>query len=163
MSESTHNLLVKAEEEHGPKATWQEKWVEDDMFVPYQDGEREDLCLEPDDDGFLRASDCSWLYDDECCAGEFPLRAERKSQLFKPEGTIVWMECNHPGRVYISDRASYDWSNYNGYAPCEITWGLALSLLTSGEGDGPWNLEVCGPLPESCRAEMERYACRRTP
>jgi len=160
MKESTHNLLVKAEEEYGPKATWQEKWVEDDLFVPYQAGEREDLCLEADDDGFLYPADLSWLYyDDGCCDMEIP----RKCQLFKPNSMIVWMECNHPGRIYISDRASYDWSNYNGCAPCEITWSFAMAMITSGNGDGPWNLEVCDPLPESCRVEMETYACRKTP
>lgn len=150
MKGDTDILLDQAEMEYGPKMAWAgwivETGILDDMFAPYDLGEREALCLESADD--------EWDYND--------IEPPQKSRLFVPPGMIVWMECNHPGRVYISDRANKDWSDYNGYAPCEITWELALALLTSGEGHGPWNLEVCGPLPEGCKAEMEEI-CGKMP
>jgi hypothetical protein len=139
MKGNTDILLDQAEAEHGQLVGWW-AWAgtdDDDMFAPYDDLEWEILCPEP-----IKPSKCA---------------------LFTPPGTIIWMECNHPGRVYISDRDNYEWSNYNGYSPYEITWDAALDLITSGEDGEPWNLEVCGPLPEGCKAEMENRVCGREP
>jgi hypothetical protein len=153
-------LLDQAEMEYGPKVAWQEKWVEDSMFVPFQPYEREDLYLESDDDGFLQPAECLFVDRKEDWDGN--TESPRKCQLFIPAGMIVWMECNHPGRIYISGHDQFNWSDFNGYFPCEITWDFAMAMITSGDGDGPWNLEVCGPLDVSCKAEMERV-CVRTP
>jgi hypothetical protein len=69
---------------------------------------------------------------------------------------IIWIESNHPGCVYISGRDMYDWSDYNGYAPHEISWDFAADLISSHDPDmdGPWALSVCEPLPAECVAEM---------
>jgi len=137
MKGDTDILLDRAEMEHGSKAEWFDGWLEADMFVPFDPDEREILCPEP-----IKSSKC---------------------KLFIPAGMIVWMECNHPGRIYISGRDWYNWSDFNGYFPCEVTWDFALAMITSGDGDEPYNLEVCGPLSEECRAEMESRACGREP
>lgn len=157
MNEDTHSLLDKAEDEHGPKGTWRDPWAEDSMFVPYQPGELWDLGLRHDEEGFLTPLEDA--DDDFYEAPEIPSNC----RLFVPDGMIVWMECNHPGRIYISGRDWFEWSDFNGYFPCEVTWDFALSCITSRDGERPWNLEVCGPLPAECRAAMEKIHGKADP
>jgi hypothetical protein len=150
---NTAAIILQAEIEHGPMHAWDERWYEDDMYVPFDRDEIGALGLECDDEGFLRSRgiDLGPETEDDWDDHREP---RRRGTLFVPDGMIVWMETNHPGRVYISGRDFFDWSDYNGYAPAEITRGIAMELIAEGEDGEPWNLEVCGPLPAECVAEM---------
>lgn len=161
---TTRNILVQAEAEHGLEHLWDERWYEDDMYIPLSD-EIYDLDLEHNEWGFLQSCGIDLglereddLDDDDGWDYREP---QRKSSLIVPDGMIVWMECNHPGRVYISGQDCYDWSDYNGYAPYKISWDNAVALITEGEDGEPWNLEICKPLSAECVAEMAEGLARR--
>jgi len=129
----TTAIIAQAEVEHGPMYVWDKPWYMDEPLGEEGQG--------LDEEG-ITISLC-------------------QHELSVPAGMIVWMECNHPGRVYISGRDMYNWSDYNGYDPCVISWDFAVELLSEGEGDGLWTLEICKPLPAECVAEMAKAKMRR--
>ena len=73
-----------------------------------------------------------------------------------PDGWHIWLLCNSPGAIYIGTQDNYDWHDWNGYAPCKVSWDVAFGYLTKDDGlCGKWKLEVCDLLSEKCRNEME--------
>lgn len=151
---NTSSIIAQAESEHGPIHMWDEPWYQDDMYVPFDDGEIAALGLERDEVGFLRSQGIDLPLEIEDWDNYH--EPQRRAALTVPSGTVVWMECNHPGRVYISGRDWFDWSDFNGYMPAEISGAEAMALIAEGEDGEPWNLEVCGPLPAECVAEMAK-------
>jgi hypothetical protein len=185
---STDKILDVAEMEHGPMNEWDEAWYQDDMFVPFQTGEAQDLGLEYDEYGWLDHDyrydypglddyddyadmfngdidpddgDDGWYgdYDRDFDSGDEPEEeiSVREPKIHLPKGTLIWIDCNSPGSVYIGDKLNYDWHNHNGYAATEVTESWALRALAVGDGDGfgRWNLHICGPLSPEMVAEMD--------
>lgn len=105
-----------------------------------------------EDHGRALPHECS---DEECnnCGAceveEFP------HNITVPDGWLLYIDCNHPGTVYVGDQDNWDWLVFNGCAPAKVTREQAWSFMTKGdECCGKWNLEVQGALPFWARQEM---------